>query len=358
MSNLNILLVEDNDTDISTFESSLEIFEVENQISISLSIAKDFETANSLIQQNIFDGIVLDLSLNDGDQGGKQIVTTILEQKMIIPIIVYTGTPDDISEYSFIDVYKKGEKESVITDILEDLKKTKDFGFNDLFNAKGEIQDFLKEVFYQNIYHQKKHWIGYEDRESVKKAILRHTLNHLTQHIDKTDNMYFLEEMYIYPPIDKTIKTGSIIKQNSNNNYHIVLTPACDFANSKARCILLAEIIAPLIYISQNFPGNTANNKRSDKLKTLINNKKQEFHYLPPLSPFLGGFIDFTSVASYSLEELQGQFSEVKIQISPYFISDILGRFSSYYARQGQPDLRHKDSYISELLSQDTRPTE
>ncbi len=358
MSNLNILLVEDNDADISTFESSLEIFEVENQISVNLSIAKDFENANNLIQQNIFDGIVLDLSLSDGEQGGKQIVETILEQKMIIPIIVYTGTPDDISEYSFIDVYKKGEKESVITDILEDLKKTKDFGFNDLFNAKGEIQDFLKEVFYQNIYHQKKHWIGYEDRDSVKKAILRHTLNHLTQHIDKTDNKYFLEEMYIYPPIDKTIKTGSIIKQNSNNNYHIILTPACDFANLKARCILLAEIIAPLIYISQNFPGNTASNKRSQKLTDLINNKKQEFHYLPPLSPFLGGFIDFTSVASYSLEELQGQFSEVKVQISPYFISDILGRFSSYYARQGQPDLRHKDSYISELLSQDTRPIE
>ena len=164
--------------------------------------------------------------------------------------------------------------------------------------------------------------------------------------------------MYIYPPIDKTIKTGSIIKQNSTTNYHIVLTPACDFANSKARCILLAEIIAPLTYIGQNFPGNTPSSTRSGKLKNLIENKKQEFHYLPPLSPFLGGFIDFTSVASYSLEELQGQFSEVKIQISPYFISDILGRFSSYYARQGQPDLRHKDSYISELLSQDTRPTE
>lgn len=356
MSNLNILLVEDNDTDINTFKSSLEFFEAENEITIGLSIAKDFEAATNLIQKNIFDGVVLDLSLNNDDQGGKQIIETILDQKMIIPIIVYTGTPDDISEYNYIEVYKKGETESVITEILKDLKKTKDFGFNDLFNAKGEIQDFLKDVFYQNIYHQKKHWIGYDDKELVKKAILRHTLNHLTQHIDKTDNKYFLEEMYIYPPIDKTIKTGSVIKQNTSNNYNIVLTPACDFAQSKARCILLAEIIAPLTYIGQNFPGNSPSANRSSKLKTLIDNKKQEFHYLPQLPPFLGGFIDFTSVTSYSLEELQAQFSEVKIQISPYFISDILGRFSGYYARQGQPDLHHKEDYISELLSQDTRP--
>lgn len=354
MSNLNILLVEDNDSDISTFESSLEFFEVENGIKIDLSIAKDFETAVELVHAKIFDGIVLDLSLKNSDLGGKQIIDNILQKKMIIPIIVYTGTPDDISEYQFIDVYRKGEAESVISEILNDLKKTKDFGFNDIFNAKGEIQEFLKDVFYQNIYHQKKHWIKYSDKESVKKAILRHTLNHLTQHIDQTDNKYFLEEMYIYPPIDKSIKTGSIVKNLSENQYHIVLTPACDFAQSKARCILLAEIIEPVRYISTYLPGDQPTTKRKDKLKPLIANKKQEFHYLPQFLPFLGGFIDFTSVRSYSLDELQEQFSEVKIQISPYFISDILGRFSSYYARQGQPDLHHEDDYIIELLSINT----
>ncbi|OTG63963.1 response regulator [Acinetobacter sp. ANC 4470] len=356
MSDLQLLLVEDSPSDISTFESSLELFDDAHNIETDLKIADSFETALELIKENEFDGIIIDLSLNDDAEGGKEIIRTIIEEyKLIVPIIVYTGTPDDIAEYDYIETYQKGEREGLITEILTDFKKTKDFGLNDLFNAKGQIQDFLKDVFYKNIYHQKKQWIEYDDKKLVKNAILRHTLNHLTQHIDETDQKYFLEEMYIYPPISNTHKTGSIIKDNSDNKHHIILTPACDFAQSKARCILLAEIIAPFNFIQNNFPGNNASNNRKEKLEKFIRNGKQEYHYLPKLNDFNGGFIDFTSVKSYSVEELKNGFSEIKIQISPYFISDILGRFSSYYARQGQPDLHHKDSYITELLTQDTR---
>ncbi|MDD9316038.1 response regulator [Acinetobacter lactucae] len=356
MSDLKILLVEDNDNDIRVFESTVELFEDDNKIKVDLEKVDNFSDALEIIKSNDFDGIVIDLSLNDDEQGGKEIITTIVNQyKLTVPIVVYTGTPDDIAEYDFIEVHEKGKKEGLINDMLMDFKKTKDFGFNDLFNAKGQIQEFLKEVFYKNIYHQKKQWIEYENKELVKNAILRHTLNHLTQHIDETDQKYFLEEMYIFPPIGKILKTGSIIK-DSSNHYHIILTPACDFAQSKARCILLAEIISPLTYIRENFPGNEESKSRKEKLNNLLQNKKQEYHYLPRLNQFEGGFIDFTSVKSYSAEELKKGFSEVKIQISPYFISDILGRFSSYYARQGQPDLHHKDSYITELLTVDTRP--
>ncbi|EPF6521951.1 hypothetical protein MKK07_003083 [Acinetobacter baumannii] len=356
MSDLKILLVEDNDTDIGVFKSSLELFEDEHNIKVQLEISDNFSGALELVKNNDFDGVVIDLSLNDSDQGGKEIIKTIIDEyKITVPIVVYTGTPDDIAEYGFVEVHEKGKKEDLITEILMDFKKTKDFGFNDLFNAKGQIQDFLKEVFYKNIYHQKKQWIAYQDKELVKKAILRHTLNHLTQHIDETEKKYFLEEMYIYPPINKNISTGSIIKDNEDNTHYIVLTPACDFAQSKARCILLAEIIPPLTYVRDNLPGNKESSTRKEKLKRVINNNKQEYHYLPRLlDNFDGGFIDFTSVKSYSKKEIDEKFSGVKVQISPYFISDILGRFSSYYARQGQPDLHHNDSYMAELLNQDT----
>ncbi|EPF6145861.1 hypothetical protein LJQ30_003155 [Acinetobacter baumannii] len=355
MSDLRILLVEDNDTDIGVFKSTLELFEEDNGITVHLEMSDNFSGALELIKNNDFDGVVIDLSLNNSDQGGKEIITTIIEEyKITIPIVVYTGTPDDIAEYDFIEVHEKGKKEGLIAEILMDFKKTKEFGFNDLFNAKGQIQDFLKEVFYKNIYHQKKQWIAYQDRELVKKAVLRHTLNHLTQHIDETEKKYFLEEMYIYPPINKNVTTGSIIKENNENIHYIVLTPACDFAQSKARCILLAEIISPNDYINKNLPSSVKASTRKARLENVIYNKKQEYHYLPKLNNFNGGFIDFTSIKSYSLDELSAGFGEVKMQISPFFISDILGRFSSYYARHGQPDLHHNDNYIAELLNQDT----
>lgn len=359
MSDLNILLVEDNLDDIGVFKSTLELFDDRLKIKTTLKIAKNFTEAISLIDQNIFDGVVLDLYLENGEFGGEEVIRAIIEErKLIIPIIAYTGTPDELAEFDYIEVYRKGESESVVDTILTDLKKTKDFGFNDIFNAKGEIQDFLKNVFYKNIFFQKKQWIKYEDKEIVRKAVLRHALNHLTQYIDETDQEYFLEEVYIYPPVIKKIATGAIVKNPSNNVYYIVLTPACDFAQSKARCILLAEIIAPFEYVKTNVPGCGKTNSRENKLKDAVHNKKQEYHFLPSMSFFDGGFIDFTSVTSHSSDELKDNFSEVKIQISPFFISDILGRFSSYYARQGQPDLKHSAEYITKLLSQNSMPSE
>ncbi len=171
MSDLKILLVEDNQSDIQTFRSSLELFDDDNDITTDLQTADNYESALTLIKENDFDGIVIDLSLHNNKFGGKELISTITnEYKLTIPIIVYTGTPDDIAEYEYIQTYQKGESEGLISEILNDFRKTKDFGFNDLFNAKGEIQSFLKEVFYKNIYYQKKQWIEYDDKELVKKS--------------------------------------------------------------------------------------------------------------------------------------------------------------------------------------------
>ena len=168
MNELNILLVEDNESDISVFKSSIELFDDEHNIKTTLKVTKTFEEAIKVISESVFDGIVLDLSLHGSVEGGKEIVDFILKQKMIIPIIVYTGTPDDLAQYNFIEIYRKGEQENIIESILLDLKKTKEFGFNELFNAQGQIQEFLKDVFYKNIYFQKQ-WILHEDKSLVKK---------------------------------------------------------------------------------------------------------------------------------------------------------------------------------------------
>lgn len=352
MNDLNILLVEDNVGDINVFRSSLELFDDDNSITTNLEVTDNFESALEFIKNNEFDGLVIDLSLKNNSLGGKEIINTIInDYKLTIPIVVYTGTPDDIAEYDYIETYQKGDSEGLIKEILNDFKKTKECGLNELFNAKGKIQDLLKDVFYRNIYYQKKQWMEHEDKGLVQNAILRHTLNHLTQHIDETDEKYFLEEMYIFPPISKLHKTGSIVKDDITNNYYIILTPACDFAQSKARCILLAEIIDPTRYVDINLPKGLNSDSRKSRLRNAIQNKKQEYHYLPKLNIFSGGFIDFTSIKSYSQEELNDLYGEVKIQISPSFISDILGRFSSYYARHGQPDLYYSESFFNELLA-------
>ena len=73
-------------------------------------------------------------------------------------------------------------------------------------------------------------------------------------------------------------------------------------------------------------------------LKSLRNNRTPYFHYLPETNVFRGGVINFRHIETVELEKYNDIFDDPLVQISSAFTKDIVARFSSYYARQGQPD--------------------
>ena len=80
--------------------------------------------------------------------------------------------------------------------------------------------------------------------------------------------------------------------------------------------------------------------KKGELKQAFRNNKSSYYHWLPQTKFFKGGFLNFRKLETLDIEK----FSEIfktppKIQISPSFVKDIVARFSSYYARQGQPDI-------------------
>ena len=78
--------------------------------------------------------------------------------------------------------------------------------------------------------------------------------------------------------------------------------------------------------------------KKKEKLKNVLgNNYTEYFHWLPKTNFFLGGFLNFRKLTTQTEKEFGEKFNPPKIQISPFFVKDIIARFSSYYARQGQP---------------------
>ena len=54
---------------------------------------------------------------------------------------------------------------------------------------------------------------------------------------------------------------------------------------------------------------------------------------------FAGGFIDFADISIVPEENINTQYEIMKLRISEPFMKNISGRFSSYFGRQGQPDL-------------------
>ena len=76
------------------------------------------------------------------------------------------------------------------------------------------------------------------------------------------------------------------------------------------------------------------------------------YHFLPKVSKFDGGFVDFRSIVSLEYDKEEGkiidtEYSKVGV-ITESFKRDIISRFGSYYHRQGQPEF-NCDSVLKNL---------
>ena len=82
--------------------------------------------------------------------------------------------------------------------------------------------------------------------------------------------------------------------------------------------------------------------KNKGKVTELCTNKHTYHHWMPRTAFFQGGVLNFRKLTTLNKDDLDERFGKPIIQISPFFLKDIISRFSSYYARQGQPDIDRK----------------
>ena len=170
----------------------------------------------------------------------------------------------------------------------------------------------------------------------------------MIQLIDEDIERYFPEEFYLFPPINENIRTGSILKKKETGQQFAVMSPDCDLVlrvdgTRNTDRILLVEIVTP----AQLFKWYDCKRLRSlgrDKknafVRALENRGPRYFHCLPETDFFSLGFLNFRSVQTLNADRIGVMFDlPPKVQISPPFVKDIVARFSTYYARQGQPDI-------------------
>ena len=205
--------------------------------------------------------------------------------------------------------------------------------------GRGEIEKLLNKVFLKNLLPQRKKWVSYgaKDSERTERALLRYALNHLFQLLEEGEENCFPEEVYLHPPLSENITTGSIVKEKTNDQQFAVLSPACDLVirgeNGKSNTdhILLVEIES----VDDALEGKNNKSRR----ESLAKNNRQYFHWLPKTNFFEGGVLNFRKLQTVNRADFDEKFETPSIQISPPFVKDIVSRFSSYYARQGQPDI-------------------
>ena len=347
---LRILVVEDVEDELETCRATVETYQHERNRNIELVECSNVTQAFAQLD-NSFDGAIIDLRLGaDGDEGN-EVIKKINTERFPIPIMVLTGTPNAVDpNLDYVGVFKKGDADAGFYNLLDSLWRIYDTGITRILGGRGIIHACLGKLFWNNLFPQIDKWTQYGQAHpgSAEKALLRHAVNHLIQLIDEDIEHCFPEEFYLHPPLTEDMRTGSILTEREGGRRFVVMSPSCDLVvrgdgKRKTDRILVVEVVSP----QELFPwydgssmSATSKTKRRDLDAALKNNRGLYYHCLPETEFGPLGFIDFRRLLSFAEDELKARFqTPPEVQVSPPFAKEIVARFSSYYARQGQPDI-------------------
>lgn len=341
MTKIRLLIVEDKEEELHIFRNSVRVYEKKHKVAFESIECKTVNEAFDKIDAS-FDGAIIDLRLADQDDGGQQIISKIKDSFLRIPMVILTGNPYDWHGNQ-IKVYVKGDVTH--EDILTRFRNIYDTGLTRIMGSRGKLEEHLNCVFTDNLMPDIDKWIEYGQHESDKteRALLRYTLNHLSYLLDDDSENCYPEEFYLRLPLTENLRTGRIVSKNDEIGSYVVMTPACDLVIRAGGFKTNRILVAAVEPVSKLFPWYNCechDEEQRNKLEVAFtNNYTLYHHWLPKMEFFEGGFLNFRKLSAFRPREFKRQFEISQIQISPTFVKDIVSRFSSYYARQGQPGI-------------------
>lgn len=352
-------------------------FDKLNKIEISFEVATTPEEAAIALFQNNFEAVIVDLMLvpqkdigEDDEQISGNILLKNIIDREIIPIIVRTGFSQKISEYVDTNIIKVQSKdESSFEDVISELINCYEDSIFRLLGSRGKVNNNIKVFFWEIIpecFSNKKEELMELNKETQEFVLIRYISSWLSNRFMFNEKYLDVEpiEMYMFPNPITQVCSCDIYEDCDNKQKFLVLTPACDLANSKTNEILFAKIkkydevqdFSDILEKCLNKDGNEISNKNKNKIAQWSRNSDQRsmrYHFLPKVSFFEGGFIDFRSLITLEYDYEKNQFKDRNLKklgvITDVFKRDIIARFSSYYHRQGQPSF-NTESILNKLL--------
>lgn len=335
MSALQLLLVEDDDRFVDDYEAVLDEYVREQDRDIEMRVVKTLADAKNCLDGSI-DAAIVDLNLGGGTTDGGEVIDELREH-FRVPVAILTGTPDDAEDTPpVVGIFTKGEHG--FDEILNLLWGIYETGLTKIMGGRGLLEERLNQVFLKNLLPTLGVWMEYgaQNKERTRKALLRYALGHLVADLEGDETPCYPEEVYLAPPLEDSLRTGTLVERKKEKTCYVVMTPACDLvkrADGKPKTDVV--LVAAVVPEADLFEKLGANANRQKKLKR--NNDSNCFHWLPGCDAVKGGFVDFRRLEWVLWEEFDKKFDHLKARVAPSFVKDIVSRFSNFYARQGQP---------------------
>lgn len=366
VSEMRLFILEDDKKQIKLYRDAIGEYSRTKNIEITAEFADNLDDALRKLKTDNFDAAIIDLKLSGADTEGKgNKAIREIRENLRFPVFVMTGFIDELDadlreQNVFYKTYRNTDKS--VAELLDEIMELYNTGITNILGKKGKIESALQEIFWKHIAVNMDYWKSeISNPQECEKILLRHILVYLTGYLEMDEAGEFLcfnaAEFYIIPPIRKYIFTGDILKKKDDGKFFIVLTPACDLAQGKAKDITLAFIEGKdMEFVTQQkriltaaLPADATNEqkKKKDEARNLLerllkNSLHFKYHFLPPTAQFPGGFINFQKVTTVQLSGIDAEFERV-VSVTEKFAKDLIARFSHYYARQGQPDLNIED---------------
>lgn len=376
MEKINILLLEDKDTEITSFlETAVRLKEeldVEFIFTTHKALYGNEEKLYKDLLFNNFDFFIVDLCLDwdiDWEEWGNTFLKSIFEN-FHTPIIINSADLSVLnSELQSLDsllVKQFNSNESSTEEILKVIFTLYQTGITKVIWKEGKIHNTLNKLIWDWGLNNIEKWSEFDNAEKSEKSLSRYILSHLHHELSWDYEDFHPEEIYLKVLWSWKYDTWTILEKDWN--FYIILTPACDIANCNTDYYLVSKISDIITWenkdiditkLTENMSklsdpscNTDCKKKITEKIEKALKRMKSDdtkkSKFLPMSTLFKWWYINFEKLEKISISEKSDY--NIVCYISSHFLKDIISDFWYYYSRQGQPNL-NSDIIIKNLLS-------
>lgn len=388
MSNIRILIVEDEAEEVATWEKQITRNNAKKSRSDVADFATNYGEAKELIGMRKYDAAIVDIRLKnengvqDANSSGNEVRDLLLGTEIVL-IAHLTGEAGAVNlETDYVDLVRVFEKavgeehDKPVHEEILDWMEDKSELIETMKSVKNNINSKMADLFYKSIWPRWGTWSAShtEGEDFVPISVTRHITSHLySNFLEDSEGKVHPEEWYFQPPSSTRFRTGDIIIHD--RSYYVLVTPRCDLERlEKGDMLLMAKLEVATEWhkdkealdqklaefdeaIARSIDTNLVRSKTKKKEEALSKfrrsyyghkNEKTMFHFLPEINqsannshgPF---FVNFSNIVSIEAESSQAkEFSEGKIAgLSPEFVPALVQRLGTYFSRIGSPDYSH-----------------
>lgn len=239
---MKILLVEDDPKFIRILRKTIE----KEKLSEEQPLEAGFDEAEEKIKAERPDAVVLDIY--DGspakgiDEGSKSL--DFVWREHFCPVIVHSANPEkvkkDYDEHPLIRyVAKRKDSEEEVAEKLREIRRY----VKSLRDVREYVQETFSSVMKEVAPYVFRIYYREEDAERRATAIKQAARRRLAARMDElsgAEEKLAPWEQYIFPPISGEIRTGDILRKQSETAenptaFRLVLTPSCDLERREGK---------------------------------------------------------------------------------------------------------------------------